>query len=102
MIMHWDTLQEKVHGLDLNDFLKEEFIDLMNEEFDNKKVEVVNIQICVKDKEPDMENDILLTNLLTLFKRDIKDSLLDDVIVDADDEFYYDKFKKVIKKFEDD
>ena len=100
--MRWDTLQSKVYGLDLNNLIKEEFMELMNDEFENKKVEIVNIQICVRDKEIDMEKDILITNLLTLFKRNFEDSLLENVIVDADDELCYDKFKKVLEKLGDD
>ena len=43
-------MQVKVQGLKLNNFLDGKFIDIFNDEFEDKMVDAVKIQLAIRDK----------------------------------------------------
>lgn len=98
--MHWDTLQAKVHGLKLNSLLKDEFIELLNDEFEDKKVDVVDIKVAIRDKQIDDPLDYHV-DLITLSKVNFENMILGNVIVDVDNEDNFDKIKGIIDKMGD-
>lgn len=51
--MKWSTLQSKAYGLDINDFVSDEFLEKLRNEFEDKDVDVVTLQIAVRDKVKD-------------------------------------------------
>ena len=94
--MKWNTLQSKVYGLNINDFVGEEFLDKLREEFENKDVDVVTLQIAVRDKVKDPKNDDAKVDIISLSNRNIEDTLLHKTIVDVTSDENFKKIKKVI------
>ena len=97
--MKWNTLQSKVYGLNINDFVGEEFLDKLREEFENKDVDVVTLQIAVRDKVKDPKNDDAKVDIISLSNRNIEDTLLHKTIVDVTSDENFKKIKKVIDEF---
>ena len=93
--MEWKTLQSKVHGLNLNDLISDEFLKKLNEEFENKDIDIVTIQIAIRDKLEEPSEDIKL-DVVSLSNNSIEDTLLNNVIVDVNSTENYDKIKKVL------
>ncbi|RAP51857.1 MAG: hypothetical protein BZ137_09585 [Methanosphaera sp. rholeuAM130] len=98
--MFWNTLQAKVYGFKLNSLLKDEFIESLNDEFEDKKVDVVNIQVAIRDKKIDNPDDYHV-DLITLSKVNFENMILGNVIVDVDNEDNFDKIKGIIDKMGD-
>ena len=48
--MEWNPLQSIAKGFVLTDLLKPEFIEYLDEHFEDKRVEAINIQIRVRDE----------------------------------------------------
>lgn len=96
--MEWKTLQSKVLGLNINDLIKDDFLKKLNEKFEGKDVDVVTLQIAVRDKvvEPETEADL---DVITLSNKTIEDTLLNNTIVDVNSTENYEKIKKVLDEY---
>lgn len=79
--MEWKPLQSIAKGFVLTDLLKPEFVEYLNKHFKDKSVEVINIQIRVRDEKLSeyMDNEII-----SIANRNGQDTLLKKIIVDAD------------------
>lgn len=93
--MQWNSLQEVTQGLSLKDLLDSEFIKNVNDEFEDKKIEITSIKIKVSDK------DSYEVNYVTLFTRNLEDLLLDKIVVDVENHEDLDKIKSAIEKIGD-
>ena len=97
--MKWNTLQSKAYGLNINDFVSDEFLDKLREEFEDKDVDVVTLQIAVRDKVKDPKNDDAKVDIISLSNRSIEDRLLHKTIVDVTSDENFEKIKKIIDEF---
>lgn len=97
--MKWNTLQSKAYGLNINDFVSDEFLNKLREEFKDKDVDVVTLQIAVRDKVKDPKNDDAQVDIISLSNRSIEDTLLHKTIVDVTSDENFEKIKKVIDEF---
>lgn len=97
--MKWSTLQSKAYGLDINDFVSDEFLEKLRNEFEDKDVDVVTLQIAVRDKVKDPKNDDAKVDIISLSNRNIEDTLLHKTIVDVTSNENFEKIKKVIDEF---
>lgn len=97
--MKWSTLQSKAYGLDINDFVSDEFLEKLRNEFEDKDVDVVTLQIAVRDKVKDPKNDDAKVDIISLSNRNIEDTLLHKTIVDVTSDENFEKIKKVINDF---
>ena len=96
--MKWNTLQSKAYGLNINDFVSDEFLDKLRCEFEDKDVDVVTLQIAVRDKVKDPKDDAKV-DIISLSNRNIEDTLLHNTIVDVTSDENFEKIKKVIDEF---
>ena len=71
--MEWKPLQSIAKGFVLTDLLKPEFVEYLNKHFKDKSVEVINIQIRVRDEKLSeyMDNEII-----SIANRNGQDTLL--------------------------
>ncbi len=97
--MKWNTLQSKAYGLDINDFVRDDFLEKLRIEFEDKDVDVVTLQIAVRDKVKDPKNDDAKVDIISLSNRNIEDTLLHKTIVDVTSDENFEKIKKVICEF---
>ena len=97
--MKWSTLQSKAYGLDINYFVSDEFLEKLRNEFEDKDVDVVTLQIAVRDKVKDPKNDDAKVDIISLSNRNIEDTLLHKTIVDVTSDENFEKIKKVIDEF---
>ena len=97
--MKWNTLQSKAYGLNINNFVSDEFLDKLREEFEDKDVDVVTLQIAVRDKVKDPKNDDAQVDIISLSNKSIEDTLLNKAIVDVTSDENFEKIKKVIDEF---
>ena len=97
--MKWNTLQSTAYGLNINDFVSDEFLNKLREEFKDKDVDVVTLQIAVRDKVKDPKNDDAQVDIISLSNRSIEDTLLHKTIVDVTSDENFEKIKKVIDEF---
>lgn len=97
--MKWSTLQSKAYGLDINDFISDEFLEKLRNEFEDKDVDVVTLQIAVRDKVKNPKNDDAKVDIISLSNRNIEDTLLHKTIVDVTSDENFEKIKKVIDEF---
>ena len=97
--MKWNTLQSKAYGLDINDFVRDDFLEKLRIEFEDKDVDVVTLQIAVRDKVKDPKNDDAKVDIISLSNRNIEDTLLQKTIVDVTSDETFEKIKKVIDEF---
>ena len=95
--MEWKTLQSKVYGLNLNDLIKEEFLKKLNEEFENKDIDIISLQIAIRDKLEDPSDEVKV-DVISLSNNTIEDTLLNNTIVDVNDYENFDKIKKVLDR----
>lgn len=96
--MKWNTLQSKAYGLNINDFVSDKFLEKLRNEFEDKDVDVVTLQIAVRDKVKD-PNDDAKVDVISLSNRSIEDTLLHKTIVDVSSDENFEKIKKVIDEF---
>ena len=89
--MDWNSLQEVTQGLSLKELLNSEFIKNVNDEFEDKKIEITSIKIKVSDKD----------SYVTLFTRNLEDLVLDKIVVDVENHEDLDKIKSAIEKIGD-
>lgn len=97
--MKWSTLQAKAHGLNLNDLVDENFLNILKEEFADKDVDIVTLQIAVRDKVKNPSDEPAL-DVISLANKSVEDTLLNDTIVDVNSEENFDKIKNFLNKFE--
>jgi len=97
--MKWSTLQSKAYGLNINDLVSDEFLEKLRNEFEDKDVDVVTLQIAVRDKVKDPKNDDAKLDIISLSNRNIEDTLLHKTIVDVTSDENFEKIKKVIDEF---
>lgn len=97
--MKWCTLQSKAYGLNINDFVSDEFLEKLRNEFEDKDVDVVTLQIAVRDKVKDPKNDDAKVDIISLSNSNIEDTLLHKTIVDVTSDENFEKIKKVIDEF---
>ena len=97
--MKWNTLQSKAYGLNINDFVSDEFLEKLRNEFEDKDVDVVTLQIAVRDKVKDPKNDDAKVDIISLSNSNIEDTLLHKTIVDVTSDENFEKIKKVIDEF---
>ena len=97
--MKWNTLQSKAYGLDINDFVRDDFLEKLRIEFEDKDVDVVTLQIAVRDKVKNPKNDDAKVDIISLSNRNIEDTLLQKTIVDVTSDETFEKIKKVIDEF---
>ena len=97
--MKWSTLQSKAYGLDINNFVSDEFLEKLRNEFEDKDVDVVTLQIAVRDKVKDPKNDDAKVDIISLSNRNIEDTLLNKTIVDVTSDENFEKIKKIIDEF---
>ena len=93
--MDWNSLQEVTQGLSVKELLNSEFIKNVNDEFEDKKIEITSIKIKVSDK------DSYEVNYVTLFTRNLEDLVLDKIVVDVENHEDLDKIKSAIEKIGD-
>lgn len=48
--MEWNPLQAKVDNINLNDLLNKDFLNKLEEKFNDKKVDVINLQVVIRDE----------------------------------------------------
>ena len=96
--MEWNTLQSEVHGLNLNELVNEKFLNKLEEEFEDKDIDVVTLQIAVRDK-INTEKDAAKLDVISLSNRNIEDTLLHRIIVDVNFNENFIKIQKVIDEF---
>ncbi|WP_296792353.1 hypothetical protein [uncultured Methanobrevibacter sp.] len=92
--MKWNTLQSKAYGLDINDFVRDDFLEKLRIEFEDKDVDVVTLQIAVRDKVKDPKNDDAKVDIISLSNRNIEDTLLQKTILDVTSDENFEKNKK--------
>lgn len=97
--MKWTTLQSKAYRLNINDFVCDEFLEKLRTEFEDKDVDVVTLQIAVRDKVKDPKNDDVKVDIISLSNRNIEDTLLHKTIVDVTSDENFEKIKRVIDEF---
>lgn len=97
--MKWSTLQSKAYGLNINDFVSDEFLEKLRNEFEDKDVDVVTLQIAVRDKVKDPKNDDAKVDIISLSNSNIEDTLLHKTIVDVTSDENFEKIKKIIDEF---
>lgn len=93
--MEWKTLQSKVYGLNLNDLINEEFLKKLNGEFENKDIDIISLQIAIRDKLEDPSDEVKV-DVISLSNNTIEDTLLNNTIVDVNDSENFNKIKKVL------
>ena len=97
--MKWSTLQSKAYGLNINDFVSDEFLEKLRIEFEDKDVDVVTLQIAVRDKVKDPKNDDAKVDIISLSNSNIEDTLLHKTIGDVTSDENFEKIKKIIDEF---
>ncbi|RAP43823.1 MAG: hypothetical protein BZ136_09325 [Methanosphaera sp. rholeuAM74] len=75
-------------------------MNVLNEEFKEQKIEVTNIQFSVRDEKINSNSDETF-DLISLFNRDFKDTLLKKVVIDVNLEDDMDKIVNAINKMEE-
>lgn len=98
--MKWNTLQSEVHGLDINDLVNKDFLNKLEKEFNDKDVDIVSLQIAVRDKiKKSEEDDDAKLDVISLSNRGIEDTLLNKTIVNVNSIENFDKIQKIIDEF---
>ena len=78
--------------------LKPEFVEYLNEHFEGKRVEAINIQIRVRDEKI---SDYMENEIISIANRSGQDTLLKKVIVDADNNETLNIFTDAIDKIKE-
>ena len=93
-----EYLQAITKGLSLNDLLNPDLIENINENLDGKCVEAINIQLSVHDEKPSKDSEY---EIISIANRNSKDTLLKQIIVDADTNETLNIFIDAINKLEE-
>ena len=85
-------------GFNLNRILNPEFIDELNKEFEDKKIDAINISFVVHNSEIDLEStqDV---DVISIMNKNINDTINEEVLLDASDSKNFEIVKKVIDNF---
>lgn len=97
-MVEWKSLQKVANNISLKDLIKDEFMELINDEFEDKNVEIDSIQFSLRDKQIDSDSTL---ELVSLFHRNLEDVLLEKVVVDVDSEDNMGHIVNVIDKWDD-
>ena len=92
--MDYESLQLLIKGLSLNNLLNRDFLKSLEDNMEDKRIEVINIQIRVRD---DKINDNSDYEIVSLANRNFKDTILKQVIIDADSNETINRFIDSIK-----
>lgn len=92
--MKYSVLQAKIEELNLNDLINEQFIQKINDEFEDKDVNVITLQIAIRDKVKDSSDTNL--DVITLSNRGIEDTLMHNTIVDVNTDENFEKIMNVL------
>ena len=95
--MEWKYIQAITKGLSLNDLLNKDLIDNINENLEDKCVEAINIQLRLRDEKLSKDSEY---EIISIANRNSKDTLLKQVIVDADTNDTLNIFIDAINKLE--
>ena len=71
--MEWNPLQSIAKGFVLTDLLKSEFVEYLENHFEDKRIEAINIQIRVRDKKI---TDYMDNEIVSIANRSGQDTLL--------------------------
>ena len=96
--MDYESLQLLIKGLSLNNLLNRDFLKNLEDNMEDKRIEVINIQIRVRD---DKINDNSDYEIVSLANRNFKDTILKQVIIDADPNETINRFIDSIKQLEE-
>ena len=96
--MQWDYIQAITKGLSLNDLLNQDLIDNINENLEGKCVEAITIKLRVRDEKLSKDSEY---EIISIANRNSKDTLLKQVIVDADTNETLNIFIDAINKLEE-
>lgn len=96
--MDWEALQAITKGLSLNDLLNQDLINNINENLEGKCVEAITIQLRVRDEKLSKDSEY---EVISIANRNSKDTLLKQVIVDADTNETLHIFMDAINKLEE-
>ena len=96
--MEWKYIQAITKGLSLNDLLNKDLIDNINENLEDKCVEAINIQLRLRDEKLSKDSEY---EIISIANRNSKDTLLKQVIVDADTNDTLNIFIDAINKLEE-
>ena len=96
--MDYESLQLLIKGLSLNNLLNRDFLKSLEDNMEDKRIEVINIQIRVRD---DKINDNSDYEIVSLANRNFKDKILKQVIIDADSNETINRFIDSIKQLEE-
>ncbi|MBQ6219728.1 MAG: hypothetical protein IJJ47_08355 [Methanosphaera sp.] len=96
--MDYESLQLLIKGLSLNNLLNRDFLKSLEDNMEDKRIEVINIQIRVRD---DKINDNSDYEIVSLANRNFKDTILKQVIIDADSNETINRFIDSIKQLEE-
>lgn len=96
--MDYESLQLLIKGLSLNNLLNRDFLKSLEDNMEDKRIEVINIQIRVRD---DKINDNSDYEIVSLANRNFKDTILKQVIIDADPNETINRFIDSIKQLEE-
>ena len=97
-MVEWKSLQKVANNISLKDLIKDEFMELINDEFEDKNVEIDSIQFSLRDKQIDSDSTL---ELVSLFHSNLEDVLLEKVVVDVDSEDNMGHIVNVIDKWDD-
>lgn len=95
--MEWEYLQAITKGLSINDLLNQDLISNINENLDGRCVEAITIQLRVRDEKVSKDSE---QEIVSIANRNSKDTLLKQVIVDADTNETLNIFIDAINKLE--
>lgn len=95
--MEWKPLQAMVNGLDINEFVSDELLDKLRKEFKDKKVDIVTLQVAVRDKPKEFSTNFDQLDLISLYNHNVEDTLLHKTVVDVTHEENLEKIKRVIE-----
>ena len=96
--MDYESLQLLIKGLSLNNLMNRDFLKSLEDNMEDKRIEVINIQIRVRD---DKINDNSDYEIVSLANRNFKDTILKQVIIDADSNETINRFIDSIKQLEE-
>ena len=99
----WKPLQVLKNNFELKEVISPEFIKSFEDEFKDKKIEVINISLFIKNKSEDKlsekEEKISDIDLISISHKTDKDTKQKRVVIDMNNADSFEKVKKAIEKF---
>lgn len=97
----WEVVKAKKTGIDLNQILTPEFLKLINEEYENKNISLINLGFVITDKDINPEENEGI-GLINLSNESFEDTLNKSVTISTNQSENYEKFKSILNKFSSD